>query len=155
MVKHLLNIVEGEATEDGETTIKPEVLSDHESAGSGGGNNERSETGEGDDGDTCEKRATEIEVLVGLCGCANEGDGAHHTGSIETGACEESGVHEEEWRQEQGLSAIESGPEGVFLNIAVNSLACLHHLEFCEDLLLRISGHCSIHGSDAANQTDT
>jgi hypothetical protein len=119
VMQHLLDVVEGEATEDDETTIKPEVLGEHESAGGGGRKDQRSETGESDNGDTSKKRATNVEVLVCLCSSTNKGNAAHQTNSVETGTSENGGVVEHEGRQKSGLSQVEGGPEGVLGDVAV------------------------------------
>lgn len=118
VVQDLLNVVEGEATEDDETTVEPEVLGEHKSAGSGGGKDQRSETGESDNSDTSEKRATDVKVLVSL-GCGtNKCNAAHQTNSVETGTSEDGGVVEHEGRQESGLGQVEGGPEGVLGDVA-------------------------------------
>jgi hypothetical protein len=114
VVQDLLDVVEGEATENDETTVEPEVLGEHESAGGGGRENQRSETRKSDNGDTSEERATDVEVLVSLC----SGNTAHQTDSVETGASEDGGVVEHEGRQEGGLGQVEGGPEGVLGDVA-------------------------------------
>ena len=119
MVENLLHIVQGEATEDSKTAVQPDILSPHQCAGSGGGDDHGSETRQSDNGDTSEEGTTEVHVFIGLCGGADERERAHETCSVETGACEDGGVHEEERGEESGLSDIEGGPEGVFLDIAV------------------------------------
>jgi hypothetical protein len=118
VVQDLLNVVEGEATENNETTVEPEVLSEHESAGGSGRKDQRSETGESNDSDTSEQRSTNVEVLVCLGGGTDKGNAAHQTDSVETGACEDGGVVEHEGRQEGGLGQVEGGPEGVLGDVA-------------------------------------
>jgi hypothetical protein len=119
VVEDLLDVVEGEATEDDKTTVEPEVLSEHERAGGGGGEDQRSKTGESDNSDTSKKRATNVEVLVCLCGSTNKGNAAHQTNSVETGTSKDGGVVEHEGRQKSGLGQVESGPEGVLGDVAV------------------------------------
>jgi hypothetical protein len=118
VVQDLLHIVEGEATENDETTVEPEVLGEHESAGGGGRKNQRSQTRESDNSDTSKKRATNVEVLVCLGSGTDKGNAAHQTDSVKTGACEDGGVVEHEGRQEGGLGQVEGGPEGVLGNVA-------------------------------------
>jgi hypothetical protein len=117
-VQDLLDVVEGEATENDETTVEPEVLGEHESAGGGGRENQRSEAGKSDNSDTSEKRATNVEVLVSLGSGTNKGDAAHQADSVETGASEDGGVVKHEGRQEGGLCQVEGGPEGVLGDVA-------------------------------------
>ena len=74
MVKDLLDVVEGETTEDGETTVQPDLLGPHQSAGGSGGEDERSETGESDDGHTSEQRSTQVHVLLLLSGGTDKSD---------------------------------------------------------------------------------
>ena len=118
VVQDLLDVVEGEATEDDETTVEPEVLGEHESASGGGGKDQRSETGESDNSDTSKERATNVKVLVGLGGGTNKGNAAHQTNSVETGTGKNGGVVEHEGRQEGGLGQVEGGPEGVLGDVA-------------------------------------
>jgi hypothetical protein len=118
VVQDLLDVVEGEATEDDETTVEPEVLSEHESTGGSSRKNQRSETGESDDCNTSKKRATDVEVLVCLGGGTDKGDAAHQADSVETGASEDGGVVEHEGRQEGGLGQVKGGPEGVLGDVA-------------------------------------
>lgn len=118
VVQDLLNVIEGEATENNETTIEPEVLSEHESAGGGGGKDQRSEARESDNSHTSKKRATNVEVLVGLGSGTNESNAAHQTDSVETSASEDGRVVEHEGRQESGLGQVEGGPEGVLGDVA-------------------------------------
>lgn len=120
VVEDLLDVVEGEATEDDETTVQPEVLGEHECASGGGGENQWSETRKSDNGDTGEERATNVEVLVCLGSGTDECDAAHQTNSVETGASEDGGVVEHEGRQESGLGQVEGGPEGVLGDVAAD-----------------------------------
>lgn len=94
MVEDLLDIVEGEATEDSETTIQPDTLRPEQRPGRGSGENHGSKTGEGDDGDTGEERSTEVHVLFLLGSGADEGDRAHHANGVETSASEDSRMEE-------------------------------------------------------------
>ena len=118
MVQDLLDVVKCETTEDDETTVKPEVLSEHESASGGGGKDQRSETGQSDNGDTSKKRATNVEVLVSLCSGTDKGNAAHQTNGVETSASEDGRIVEHEGGQEGGLSQVEGGPEGVLGDVA-------------------------------------
>jgi hypothetical protein len=118
VVQDLLDVVKGEATENDETTVEPEVLGEHESAGGGGRKNQRSEAGKSDNSDTSEKRATNVEVLVSLCSGTDKSNATHQTDSVETGASEDGGVVEHEGRQEGGLGQVEGGPEGVLGDVA-------------------------------------
>ena len=120
VVENLLDIIEGEATENGKATIEPEALSEGEGADGGGGEDERSETRDGDNGSTSEERTTDVEVLLLLGSGTDEGDGAHHGESVETGASEESGrSHSEERSDKGGLGGVEEGPAGILGNVAV------------------------------------
>lgn len=118
MVEDLLNVVEGKATKYDETAVEPKVLGEHESACGGGGENERSKTGESDNSDTSEERATNVEILLLLGSGTNKGNAAHQTNSVETGASENGGVVEHEGRQKGGLGQVEGGPEGVLGDVA-------------------------------------
>lgn len=118
VVKDLLHIVESEATKDSKTAVQPDVFSPHQCAGSGGGYDHGGKTRKSNDGNTSEQRATEVHVLVGLGGSANERKRAHETSSVETGACENGRVHEEERGKEGGLGDIEGSPESVLLDVA-------------------------------------
>lgn len=118
VVQDLLNVVEGEATKDDETTVEPDVLSEHESTGGGGGKDQRSKTRESDNSDTSKKRATDVEVLVGLGSGTNKGNAAHKANSVETSTGEDGRVVEHEGRQEGGLGQVEGGPEGVLGDVA-------------------------------------
>jgi hypothetical protein len=96
MVEHLLHIVERETAEDCESSVQPDVLSEHESPCGSSGQDERGETREGDNGDSSEERAAKIEVLVCLGCCADKCNRAHQSGSVETSAGENGRVHEHE-----------------------------------------------------------
>jgi hypothetical protein len=121
VVQHLLHIIQGEAAEDGETAVQPDVLSPHERACGCGGDHHRCKARKSDNGDTSEKRAAKVHVLVRL-GCrADERKRPHKSSCVETGAGEDGGVHEEERREEHGLGDVEGGPESVLLNVAAGS----------------------------------
>ena len=120
VVQDLLDVVEGEATEDNETTVEPEVLSEHESTGGGGGKDQRGKTRESDNSDTSKKRTTDVKVLVSLGSGTDKCNAAHQTNSVETGASENGRVVEHEGRQESGLSQVEGGPEGVLGDVAAD-----------------------------------
>ena len=156
MVEHLLHIVQGKSTKDGETTVQPDVLGEHQSAGSGSRDDHGSETRKRDDGDTSEKRTTEVHVLVSLCGSTDKSKRAHHSSSVQSSASENSGMHEEEGRQEEGLSAIESGPEGILLHVAKIGQYFRFPKSMLIDgyLLARVCCHSAIHSSNATNKSN-
>jgi len=118
MEQDALHIIKSEAPEDGQATIEPDVLRESESADGGGGEDERGETRNGDDGYARKQRTAEVEVFLLLGCCADEGDGAHHCNGVEAGAGDDGGWrHEEERRDEGGLSDVEAGPESVLLDV--------------------------------------
>jgi hypothetical protein len=51
---------------------------------------------------------------------SHEGDAAHQSCSVETGAGDDGGVHEEERRQEESLGTVEGRPESVLLDVAAS-----------------------------------
>lgn len=118
VVQDLLDVVEGEAAEDGETAVQPDLLGPHQGAGRSGGEDQRGETGERDDGHTGEERATQVQVLLLLSGGADESDRAHHADSVETGTSEQGGVHEHQGREQRSLGEVERRPKTVFDHIA-------------------------------------
>lgn len=138
VLKHLLDIVEGEATKDGETTIQPNVFSEGQGTSSGGWKDHGSETRKSDDGDTSKEGTTEVEILFLLGGGTNESDGAHHTDSVETSASEDSRSEEEHGREKSGLSEVEGGPEAVLGNVAAG--LCQRHVECIVLALLKRRG---------------
>lgn len=156
MVQDLLNVVEGEATKDDETTVEPDVLGPHEGAGGGGGKDHGGETGESDDGDTSEEGTADVKVLLLLGGGADKGDAAHETDRVETSAGEDGGVEEHERRQKSGLGDVEGGPEGVLGDVAEQIISRLDVMEYAEkDSLLRRAHARSHHGTNRSNETDT
>ena len=155
VMQDLLDIVQSEATEDGEASVQPDVLSPHQSASRGCGNDHGGEAGESDNGNTSEERAAEVHVLVCLRGGADECERAHQTSSVETGACEDGGVHEEEGGEESSLGDVESGPQGVLLDIAA-CCQCVMANVFDEMYsLLGAGGHGAIHSTNASSKTNT
>jgi hypothetical protein len=97
VVQHLLHVVQGEAAKDGKTAVQPDVLSPHERACGCGGDHHRRKARESNNGDTSEKGAAKVHVLVRL-GCrADKRKRPHKSSCVETGAGENGGVHEEEW----------------------------------------------------------
>lgn len=118
MVQDLLDVIEGEAAEDSQATIQPDALGPEQGAGSGGGKDHRSETGESDDGNTGEKRSAEVHVLLLLGGGTNESDGAHHSNGVETSAGKDSRVEEHHRSQQSSLGEVESGPHAVLDGVA-------------------------------------
>lgn len=155
VVQDLLDIVESEATEDGKATVQPDALRPHQSTSSGDGEDHRSQTGKSDNGDSSEKRATEVHVAFLLGGGTHESNRAHHSDSIETSTSEDSRVEEHHRGKKGGLSEVECGPHAVLDDVA----------EICQysplsgilkaNLLLRRRIESSKHGSDASNQADT
>lgn len=118
MVENLLHIVEGEATEDRESTIQPDVLCPHQSPGSGRREDEGCESGEGDNDHTGEEGTAKVEVLLLLGRSTNEGDRTHHAHGVKTSSRKKGRRHEQEWREDGGLRNVETGPQRVFLNVA-------------------------------------
>ena len=120
VVQDLLDVVEGEAAKDGQTTVQPDVLSEGECADRGGGDDEGSEAGGGDDGGTGEEGTADVEVLLLLSSGTDHGESAHHGDSVETGAAEERGRNEGEEGSDKGsLGGVESCPHGVLGDVAV------------------------------------
>lgn len=129
MHKNLLDIVESEASEDGETSVKPDVLSESECADSGGGEDHWGEATDGDESYTCEERSTEVKILFLLSSGSNESDRSHHSDGVETGAGDQSWRCHEQKRGEKGtLSGVECSPEAIFRKIVVGvcSARCHH-----------------------------
>lgn len=114
----LLDVVQGETTEDSEATVQPDLVRPGKSASGSGGEGERGKTGKSDDGDTSEQRSTEVQVLLLLGGGANEGNRTHHSNRIEASTGEKGGVHEHQGREESGLGDVETGPETILHHIA-------------------------------------
>ena len=154
VVEDLLHVVQCEATEDGETTVQPNVLSPHQCARSGSGDDHGGKTGKCDDSDTSEEGATEVHVLVCLGSSTDEGERAHQTSSVESGACEDGGVHEEERGEEGTLGDVEGGPEGVLLHVAGIVSTCFNRNDGVYSLL-RAGSHSAVHGTNASNKTNT
>lgn len=121
MVQDLLDIVEGEATEDSKTTIQPDTLRPHQSAGSGGGKDQRSETGESNDGDTGKKGTAKVQVLLLFRGGTDESDRAHHSNGVETSASKDSRVDEHQRGQKSSLGHVKGTPKGVLCDIAIDA----------------------------------
>lgn len=119
VLKHLLNVVKGEASEDGKTTVQPDVLGPHEGATSSGRQNHGGEAGDGYESYTGEEGTAEVEVLLLLGRGANKGDAAHHTDCVQTCAGEDGWRVEHEGGEESGLGEVEGGPEGIFGNVTV------------------------------------
>jgi hypothetical protein len=156
VLQHLLDIIQGETAEDSQTTIQPNVLSEHQCARSGSRDDHGRKSRKSDDGDASEERSAQVEVLFLLGGCADKSNGTHHADGVETSAGKDDGVHEEERREEQGLSDVEAGPEGVLLHIA--DIISIYHKMYQYNkmyLLFRPGGHCAVHGTDAAHQSNT
>lgn len=118
VVEDLLHVVEGEATEDGKSTVQPDALGPEQGAGGGSRENHGGETGESDNGDTGEERATEVHVLLLLGSGAHESDRAHHANSVETSASEDSRVEEHHGSQQRALGEVESGPHAILHHVA-------------------------------------
>lgn len=118
VVQDLLNIVEGEATEDGKTPIQPDLLRPHQGAGSSGGKDERGESRESNNGHTGKERSTEVQVFLLLGRGTDKGDRAHHSNGVQTSAGKQSGVHEHQRREKSSLGNVESRPKTVLHHIA-------------------------------------
>lgn len=155
VMQDLLDIVQSEAAEDGKTAVQPDVLSPHQSAGCGCRNDHGGEAGESNNGNTGEERAAEVHVLVGFRSGADECERAHQASSVETGTCEDGGVHEEERGEEGGLSDVEGGPQGVLLDIAVCCQCVMAEMVDGMYSLLGAGGHGAIHGTNASSKTNT
>lgn len=155
VVQNLLDVVESETTEDGETTIQPDALGKGNGSDGGGGEDERSEAGDGDNGSTGEERATDVEVLLLLSSGTDERQTAHHGNGVETSAGDERTGDEGEQRgDEGGLGDVEGGPHGVLGDIAVKGLVFLQNHGFHElDLLVRADGSSGNHGTKAERKT--
>lgn len=151
MVQDLLDVVQGEATEDGKTTVEPDVLGPHEGAGSSGRQDHGSETGESNDGNASKERTTEVEVLLLLGSRADESDGAHHTDRVETSASEQGGVHEHERREKSGLGQVEETPQCVLLDVAGMPIS-KKSLFQRDSILIRASSHAAVHGADRPHE---
>lgn len=119
MVQHLLHIVESEATEDGKSSVQPEVLGERQSSDGSSRNEKGGKARDGDNGSTRQKGSTNVQVLLLLGSGTNERDRTHHGYSIQTGACDQSARGEGNQRSDEGgLSSVESSPEGVLWNVA-------------------------------------
>lgn len=158
VVKDLLDVVESEASEDGKTTIQPDLLRPHQSTGGGGGKDKRRESREGNDGHTGKQRCSKVQVLLLLSRGTNESNRAHHSNSVETSTSEKSGVHEHQRRKERSLGEVKASPETVLHNVASRKLAAETRTSLSvgiSNLLVGRSVESTIHRSDAGNQTDT
>ena len=118
VVQDLLDIVEGEATKNGKTTIQPKVLGPHQSAGSGGREDQGSKARESDNSHTCKEGTAEVQVLLLLGSGADEGNRSHHSDGVKTGAGEKSGLDEQERRQQSRLGDVEGSPHAIFDDVA-------------------------------------
>lgn len=118
VVENLLDVIEGETTEDSETTVQPDLLRPQQSAGGSSGEDERSETGESDNGHTSEQRSTQVHVLLLLSSGTDESDRTHHSSGVKTSTSKDSRVHEHQGRQERGLGDVESCPETILHDVA-------------------------------------
>lgn len=114
----LLDVVQGETTEDSETTVQPDFVRPGKGASGSGGEGEWSKTGKSDDSDTSEQRSTEVQVLLLLSGGADKCERTHHSDGVETSTSEKGGVHEHQGREESGLGDVETGPETILHHIA-------------------------------------
>ena len=119
MHKNLLHIVKSETSKYYETAIEPDVFGEGECTDGSCWEDERSESGNGDEGNTSEEWSSEVKVFICLGCCSDEGDGAHHGDCVQTGASNESRRSHEEERGEEGtLSSVECSPESVLLDVA-------------------------------------
>lgn len=121
VVQHLLDIIQGKATKEGQTTVQPDVLGEGQGTDGSGGKDQGSEARDGDNGSTGKERTADVEVLLLLSGGADERDTAHHGDGVETGTGEERGRGDgHEGGDESGLGSVEDSPEGVLGDVAVN-----------------------------------
>lgn len=120
VVKDLLDIIEGEATENGKTTIQPDVLSERQSANSSSWEDQWSESRDCNNGNTSKEWSTKVKVLVGLSGSTDESDRAHHGNGVKPSAGHDSWwSHEHQWGDEESLGSVESSPQSVLLDIVI------------------------------------
>lgn len=119
MHKNLLDIIKGEASEDRQTSIQPDVLSESEGSDSSSWKNERGESRNSYECYACKEGSTEVEIFL-LLGCSSDkGDRTHHCDCIKTSTGNESRrCHKEERSEEGTLGCVEGCPEGVFWDIA-------------------------------------
>jgi hypothetical protein len=123
VVQNLLDIVEGEATEDGKTTVEPDALSESESSESSGGKDQRGKTRGGNNCSTSQERTTNVEVLLLLSSGTDKSKTTHHGDGVETSTAQDSRRNEGEERGDKsGLGGVEGGPESVLGDIAINLL---------------------------------
>ena len=122
LVLDLLDVIEGEATEDGKTTVEPNVLGPGKGADGVGREDQRSETGNGNNASTGKEGTANVEVLVLLGGGTDKGEAAHHSNGVETGASDKSGAGHGEERSDHGsLGGVEDGPGGILGDVAVTA----------------------------------
>lgn len=144
VVQHLLHVVQGEAAEDGEAAVQPEVLGEGERAHGRGGQEHGGETGDGDDGGAGEEGTADVQVLLLLSGGTDDGQGAHHGNRVGTGAGEQRhGDKGEHGSDKSGLGGVESCPEGVLGNVAENqrvSIPCSNNKRNAVSLQLTYQG---------------
>lgn len=118
MLQNFLRIIQREPPKHRQPAIQPNTFTPHQGAHGGGGEDERGEARDGDEGDAREEGTAEVEVFFLFGGRADEGEGAHHGDCVEAGAGEEGGLEEEEGGEDGGLGDVETGPESVFLHVA-------------------------------------
>lgn len=119
VVEDLLDVVQSETTKDGETTVQPDVLGKGQGTDSSSGNDERSETRDGNNGGTGQQRSTNVEVLLLLGSGTDKGDGAHHGDSVKTGTSNQGTRSECDQGSDEGsLGSVEGSPEGVLGDVA-------------------------------------
>jgi hypothetical protein len=90
-VQDFLDVIESEAAKDSKTSIEPDTLRPHQRTSGSGWENERSKTGNSDNGNTCKKGTAEVEVLLLLGSGTDKSDRTHHTNGVEAGTGEQSG----------------------------------------------------------------
>lgn len=119
VVQDLLDVVQGEAAEDGKTAVERDALGDGERADGSGGQDHGREAGGDDDAEAGQERSADVEVLVLLSGGADDGEGSHHGDGVEAGAGEEgTGDHRQERGDHGGLGRVEGRPHGVLGDVA-------------------------------------
>ena len=153
VVENLLHVVQREAAEDGQAAVQPDVLGPHQRPRRSGGDHERRDPRERDDGDAGEQRSSQVQVLLLFRRRPDERDRAHHPDGVQTGSNKEGRVQEHQRRDDCGLGRVEGGPEGVLLNVSASGpsvrTACSRSGR-CS--LLRRSRKSAHHGAEARGQ---
>lgn len=124
MGENLLDIIESEASENCQSTIKPDIFGKCECSYCGNGKDERGESGDDDDCETCHERSTDVKVFLLFSGSSDERDRSHHCHSIQSRSGHDCWrCHEEKRGEQDTLGYVECRPESIFLYIAFEMLA--------------------------------